>query len=64
MILSCRLIDTMGNSPQSGTASTSETTKVNSQQNAQIYEQRLHLLSNVIQIGHLSFDYLSVLVMY
>jgi hypothetical protein len=38
----------MGNSSQSGMTSNSEKTEVDSQQNTEIYEQILRLLSNVI----------------
>lgn len=46
----------MGNSSQSGTGSSLEKTKNNSQQTGQIQERIVHLLSDVIQIDCLSFD--------
>jgi hypothetical protein len=39
----------MGNTSQSGTASSSKQVEVNPEQNNQIYEQILHLLSNVMK---------------
>jgi hypothetical protein len=58
----------MGNTSQSGMTSTSnsEKTEVDSQQNTEIYEQILHLLSNVIDKNnpYLIFDNEYILVMY